>query len=202
MIPLGPVFADQVLGGGSAAFGLLMTALGFGAAVGVVSLLLVQRRLSRETVFQFAVMATGLALIATAATSHTLLAVLLTGLVGACAGTSYVTGFTVLQENVRDELRGRTFAALYTVIRLCLLISLTISPLWADMWDAVSSVIFTDQAIEIGGATYALPGVRIALWGGGLIAFFAGFVSWRAVQRARKRERERVASGVAPEPGA
>jgi dTMP kinase len=113
-----------------------------------------------------------------------------------------VTGFTVLQENVRDELRGRTFAALYTVIRLCLLISLTISPLWADMWDAVSSVVFTDRAIEIGGATYALPGVRIALWGGGLIAFFAGFVSWRAVQRARKRERGRVASGVAPEPGA
>ena len=37
MIPLGPVFADQVLGGGSAAFGLLMTALGFGAAIGVVS---------------------------------------------------------------------------------------------------------------------------------------------------------------------
>ena len=201
MIPLGPVFADQVLGGGSAAFGLLMTALGFGAAIGVVSLLAVQRRLSRETVFQFAVMATGLALIATAATSSTLLAVLLTAVVGACAGTSYVTGFTVLQENVSDELRGRTFAALYTVIRLCLLISLTISPLWADGWDAVSDALFTDRAVELGGATYALPGVRFALWGGGLIAFFAGFVSWRAVQRARKRERRRVASGVAPEPG-
>lgn len=201
MIPLGPVFADQVLGGGSAAFGLLMTALGFGAAIGVVSLLAVQRRLSRETVFQFAVMATGLALIATAATSSTLLAVLLTAVVGACAGTSYVTGFTVLQENVSDELRGRTFAALYTVIRLCLLISLTISPLWADGWDAVSDALFTDRAVELGGATYALPGVRFALWGGGLIAFFAGFVSWRAVQRARKRERRHVASGVAPEPG-
>src|SRR5207244_11963207 len=132
-------------------------------------------------VFHVAVMAPGLVLIATEATSHTLLAVLLTGLVGACAGTSYVTGFTVLQENVRDELRGRTFAALYTVIRLCLLISLTISPLWADMWDAVSSALFTDQAIEIGGATYALPGVRIALWGGGLVAFFAGFGSFVAV---------------------
>ena len=110
-------------------------------------------------------------------------------------------GFTVLQENVTDELRGRTFATLYTVIRLCLLISLTISPLWADFWDAVSSALFTDQAIEIGGATYALPGVRFALWGGGLIAFVAGFVSWRAVQRTRKRERQRVASGAAPEPG-
>ena len=184
MIPLGPVFADQVLGGGSAAFGLLMTALGFGAAIGVVSLLAVQRRLSRETVFQFAVMATGLALIATAATSSTLLAVLLTGLVGACAGTSYVTGFTVLQENVRDELRGRTFAALYTVIRLCLLISLTISPLWADFWDWVTSNLFTNQTIDIGPYLYALPGVRIALWGGGLITLGAGLVAWTSVRRA------------------
>ena len=32
------------------------------------------------------------------------------------AGTAYVTGFTVLQETVDDELRGRTFATLYTVI--------------------------------------------------------------------------------------
>jgi dTMP kinase len=196
MIPLGPVFADQVLGGGSAAFGLLMTTLGFGAAIGVVSLLIFQKRLSRETVFQFAVMATGVSLVAAASVSSTAIAVLLVGLVGAFAGSSYVTGFTVLQENVRDELRGRTFAALYTVIRMCLLISLTISPLWADGWDRVSSALFTDQAIEIGGYTYALPGVRFALWGGGLITFFAGFVSWRAVRRARRRNEDRVAAAA------
>jgi len=201
MIPLGPVFADQVLGGGSAAFGLLMTTLGFGAAIGVVSLLVFQKRLSRETVFQFAVMATGISLIAAASVSNTAIAVLLVGLVGAFAGSSYVTGFTVLQENVRDELRGRTFAALYTVIRMCLLISLTISPLWADGWDRVSSALFTDQAIEIGGYTYALPGVRFALWGGGLITFFAGFVSWRAVRRARRRELDVMSRDVVPRAG-
>jgi len=86
------------------------------------------------------------------------------------------------------------------VVRLCLLISLTISPLWADMWDRVSDAIFTDRAAELGGATYALPGVRLALWGGGLITFFAGFVSWRAVRRAHRRESDRVSAGVAPEP--
>lgn len=201
MIPLGPVFAQQVLGGGSAAFGLLMTTLGFGAAIGVVSLLVFQKRLSRETVFQFAVMATGISLVAAASVSSTAIAVLLVGLVGAFAGSSYVTGFTVLQENVRDELRGRTFAALYTVIRMCLLISLTISPLWADGWDRMSSALFKDRAIEIGGATYALPGVRFALWGGGVITFFAGFVSWRAVRRARRRGEDRVASPAAPQAG-
>jgi dTMP kinase len=201
MIPLGPVFADQVLGGGSAAFGLLMTTLGFGAAIGVVSLLVFQKRLSRETVFQVTVMATGVSLVAAASVSNTAIAVLLVGLVGAFAGSSYVTGFTVLQENVRDELRGRTFAALYTVIRMCLLISLTISPLWADAWDRVSSALFTDRAIEIGGYTYAVPGVRFALWGGGLITFFAGFVSWRAVRRARRRELDVMSRDILPRAG-
>jgi dTMP kinase len=203
MIPLGPVFATQVLGGGSAAFGVLMTALGFGAALGVVTLVAIQKRVPRETVFEFAVMGSGAALVVATTTSSLIPAALLVVIVGACAGSSYVTGFTVLQENVADELRGRTFAALYTVVRLCLLISLTISPLWADIWDRVSDALFTDRAIEIGSATYALPGVRFALWGGGLITFFAGFVSWRAVRRAHRREHDRhVTSGVAPEPGA
>jgi dTMP kinase len=146
-------------------------------------------------------MASGAALIAAATTSSIVPAALFVALVGAFAGSSYVTGFTVLQENVHDELRGRTFATLYTVVRLCLLISLTISPLWADFWDRVSDALFTDGAIEVGGATYALPGVRFALWGGGLITFFAGFVSWRSVRRSRHRERDGVPSQLAPEAG-
>jgi dTMP kinase len=201
MVPLGPLFAQDVLGGGSAEFGVLMSALGFGAAIGVVTLVAIQKRVPRETVFQFTVMASGAALVAAATTSSIVPAALLVALVGAFAGSSYVTGFTVLQENVRDELRGRTFATLYTVVRLCLLISLTISPLWADFWDRVSDALFTDGAIEIGGATYALPGVRFALWGGGLITFSAGFVSWRSVRRARRRERAGVPSQLAPEAG-
>ena len=49
MIPLGPSFATEVLNGGSAAFGALMTALGFGAAFGVVGLLWFQSRLPTGT---------------------------------------------------------------------------------------------------------------------------------------------------------
>jgi dTMP kinase len=115
------------------------------------------------------------------------------GCVGACAGTTYVTGFTVLQESVPDELRGRTFATLYTVVRLCLLISLTISPLWADFWDWVTQAILGgDQSVSIGPYSYALPGVRIALWGGGIITFVAGFFAWHSI---RKAERIAVAAG-------
>ena len=36
LVPLGPVFSDEVLGAGSPGFGLLTTALGFGVAAGVL----------------------------------------------------------------------------------------------------------------------------------------------------------------------
>ncbi|MFN8027617.1 MAG: MFS transporter [Acidimicrobiia bacterium] len=184
MIPLGPSFAQEVLDGGSAAFGVMMTALGFGAATGVVTLLWLQGRLPRITVFCFGVIGTGLFLFLAASFSALAPAALLIGGVGACAGTTYVTGFTVLQESVSDELRGRTFATLYTVVRLCLLISLTISPLFADFWDWVTRGVFENQSISIGPYTYALPGVRIALWCGGAITLVAGVVAWRSIRRA------------------
>jgi dTMP kinase len=188
MIPLGPSFAKEVLNGGSAAFGVLMTALGFGAAFGVVTLLWVQQKLPRAAVFSFAVVGVGGFLVIAASFSALAPAALMIGGVGACAGCTYVTGFTVLQESVSDELRGRTFATLYTVIRLCLLISLTISPLWSDFWDWVTTTILgPSQTVYIGPYAYALPGVRIALWGGGLITFAAGWYSWVSTRRTIRR---------------
>jgi len=189
MIPLGPVFAKEALGGDSATFGALMTALGFGAAAGVVVLLIFQKRLPRETVFEFSVMGTGIFLVLAASLSALGPAALAVGIVGACAGTSYVTGFTALQETVKDEIRGRTFATLYTVIRMCLLISLVISPLWADFWDWVTTaVIGGSQVVTLGGAEYAFPGVRIALWGGGLITLFAGWFARWSMTRSHHRD--------------
>ena len=186
MIPLGPVFAKEALGGDAATFGALMTALGLGAAIGVIVLLIFQRRLPRETVFEFAVMGTGLFLVIAATLSSLGPAALAVGLVGACAGTSYVTGFTELQATVSDELRGRTFATLYTVIRMCLLISLVISPLWSDFWNWVDGVVIgADRTVTLGGAQYTFPGVRIALWGGGLITLFAGWFARWSMQHAK-----------------
>ena len=189
MIPLGPVFARQALGGDAATFGVLMTALGFGAAGGVVGLLAVQRRVHREQVFPLAVMGVGAFLVLAASISTTVFAALAVAVVGACAGTAYVTGFTVLQESVHDELRGRTFATLYAVIRLCLLISLVISPLWSSVWDAVANAVLHHHHVVVEGARYAFPGVRLALWGGGLVAFVAGWWARHSIGHAQRVQR-------------
>ncbi|MEX0665051.1 MAG: MFS transporter [Acidimicrobiia bacterium] len=200
MIPLGPVFARQGLGGDSATFGVLQTALGFGAAVGVVSLLAFQRRVKRELVFELSVMATGVFLVVGATFSWLFLSALAIALVGACAGMSYVTGFTTLQESVEDELRGRTFATLYTVIRLCLLLTLVVSPLWADFWEWFVGLFADSHTISIGGASYALPGVRVALWVGGLMTIAAGLWARHSVLRAERADRQASESDDGPEP--
>ena len=53
------MFAKEVLQATPSAFGFLTTALGVGAALGVVTLLWLQRRLPRQAVFTSAVVATG-----------------------------------------------------------------------------------------------------------------------------------------------
>ena len=185
VIPLGPVLADSVLGGGSGAFGLLMTALGVGAALGVVSLLVVQRRrkMPYEQVFTTMLIATGVSIIAVATVSTLTPAIFLAGAIGATAGAAYVTGFTLLQETVADELRGRTFATLYTVVRLALLLSLTIGPFVASGFGAISDNT-VDGDVDVGSFTISLPGVRLALWFGGLITVFSGLAARRRMRKA------------------
>ncbi len=202
MVPLGPVFAREGLHGDSATFGVLMTALGVGAAIGVCGLLAIQRRVNRERVFEFAVMGTGLFLVIGASVSSLAPSALFIGLTGACAGTSYVTGFTTLQEMVHDELRGRTFATLYTVIRMCLLISLVTSPLWADFWQWVVHLFLAHRTVSVGGSHYTFGGARVALWGGGVITLAAGWWARRSVLRAHRAEAAASAAGPRPAPRA
>jgi dTMP kinase len=186
VIPLGPLLSRQVLGGGDGGFGLLITALGVGAAIGVLTLLWLQRRLPRATVFTVAIVACGASIIAAASVSSLAPAMVAAAAVGATAGTGYVTGFTVLQENVADEMRGRIFATLYTVVRLCLLLALTLSPFIANLLSNIAQHL-TNGSVHLAGVHVDLPGVRLALWLGGFVTICSGLaarVLMRRVQTA------------------
>jgi dTMP kinase len=188
MIPLGPVFSTEVLGEGTSGFGLLMFSLGLGAAIGVITLVAYQARAPLETIFWAAVVGTGAGIIIAASFSALVASMFAVVFVGACAGTGYVSGFTLLQRNSADEVRGRTFAALYTLIRMCLLLSLTVTPLLASAFGELSQRLFADSALELGGQTIVLPGVRLALWLGGAIALVAGLVARRELIAAHRAE--------------
>jgi dTMP kinase len=190
IIPLGAVFADDILHADQSAFGFLTTALGVGAAIGVVTLLWLQRRLPRARVFTGAVITAGLALVVLAWVSTLAFAILLVAFFGAAAGCSYVTGFTLLQESVQDEMRGRIFATLYTVVRVCLLLALTIGPFVVTGFDAITGLFSSE--ITVGSAHLALPGVRMALWAGGALTVLSGLAA-----RRRMRKATRVEAGTA-----
>ncbi len=185
IVPLGPLFARDVLGGGSSAFGLLLTSFGVGGAIGVVALQALQRLVPRDTVFTAGVVAAGGAIIGAGAVSSLTPAMLLGALAGASAGCAYVAGFTVMQERVADDMRGRIFAALYTIVRLCLLLSLTIGPFVSSGLGSLSNAV-TNGSVKLGTFHLSLPGPRLALWFGGLITIASGFAARRRMRMSRR----------------
>jgi dTMP kinase len=187
VVPLGQIYVNGVLGSGPAGFGLLMTGLGTGAAVGVLALSVAARRLPTEPVFVATLFGSGIALILVTSVGSLTLAVVLAGVFGVFAGTCYVSGFTIIQARVDDALRGRMFATLYTIIRFCLLLSLAVSPWLAGLLDSLSGALFAHHVIDIGVRVH-VPGVRLVFWLGGLMTVLAGVVASRDMLRARGRE--------------
>ncbi len=193
LVPLGPVFARTVLGADdpSQSFGVFITALGLGVAAGVIGLSTVQRRLPKTRVFSGAVLVAGVSLVAAASMSTLLLSALFVFILGLCAGSVYVLGFTLLHENVDDELRGRAFSGLYTLVRMCVLVAFALGPFLAGLLNQLSAAVLDDRRWDVLGGSIFLPGVRLTLWLAGAIMSFAGvltILSLRSVGRAEESD--------------
>jgi dTMP kinase len=198
LVPLGVVFSNEVLGAGDAGFGVLVFALGAGVAVGVGVIAGLQRRLPKPEAFTAAVLAAGALLVIAASTSALAPAAVLVGAIGACAGAVYVLGFTILHEHVEDHVRGRVFGALYTLVRMSVLLAFLVGPFLAELLDALSRGL-VDRELELFGATLFVPGVRLTLWLAGAIIIGAGLLaSWsvRAPDRRDVEADERVPAGA------
>lgn len=181
LVPLGPGFATKTLEGGTAAYGLLLTALGFGVVAGILGLSVIQRRLPQGRVFVAAVFGAGAAMISGAAMSSLRLAIVFVWLLGVCAGAVYVLGFTILQREVADDIRGRIFSTFNALTRLCLLLAFVLSPLLSSLFDKLSDSL-VNRRVELAGIRIELPGTRLTLWFGGLVIVFAGVLALLAVR--------------------
>jgi dTMP kinase len=159
LVPLGPVMSRDVFGAGSAGFGLLLTALGTGVAVGIVGLSVVQRFVPHEKLFLLAMPAAGLCIIGGASMSSITPALVFVTVLGFCAGVVYILGFTILQTNVEDEFRGRIFASLYTLIRFCLLAAFTTAPVLASILDRWTEWNGTRLTLFVGGGIILVAAV-------------------------------------------
>ncbi|MFL6206114.1 MAG: MFS transporter [Acidimicrobiales bacterium] len=183
LVPLGPVFSETVLDAGAAGFGILIFALGTGVALGVIVLSVFQRHIPKPQVFAGSVLGAGISLLVAASMSSLGFASLFVGALGVCAGSVYVLGFTLLHENVDDELRGRIFSALYTLVRFCVLVAFAVGPFLSGLLDRFSTRAFEGE-ITVAGVSIAVPGVRLTLWLAGLIIIGAGFLALASVRAA------------------
>ncbi len=129
MIVVGSPFVDQVLDADDAGFFAIITTAGLGAALAVAWMTLYETRLlRRDLVFALALIACGVGLGATSLTSTVFGAAAWMGVFGFGAGAAYVMGFTHIQESVDDDLRGRVLAALFTLMRVGLFVSMAAAP--------------------------------------------------------------------------
>ncbi len=177
VIGLGPIFADRTLGGGPAGWGVLVTAVGVGLGVGMASLGWLARLVPKHVLFPGAMLVAAASLIAVGAMPNLTLAATFGVVMGATAGATWVTGYTLLQENISDELRGRTFATLAVLSRLGLFLSLAGFP-------ALAGAI-GDHTVSVGGRSVELAGTRVALWAGAGIVLIGGILSRRGLARTR-----------------
>jgi dTMP kinase len=175
VISVGPIFASAGLDGGPTAWGFLVTALGVGMALGMVLVAQVTKVVEKDTLFPLAILGGGAALLVVAAMPSIVLAALATVAMGAAAGATWVTGYTLLHENVTDELRGRVFGTLTVLARLGLFLSLAGFPLLAQ---ALNNFAFELGAVEI-------EGTRMSLWVGAGVMIVGGILSRVGLAKSR-----------------
>lgn len=196
LVPLGKLFVGDVILGDEADYNLVLFSLGLGMALGVISAAVLQKRINRSRVFPLALIFAGVTLSILASSSLLIVVVPLVAIAGFAAGPVYVLGFTLLHENVEDDLRGRIFAALLMFVRLCLLLTLSVTALLADGLDAVSNR-WWDGEWQILGVTIAVPGVRLTLWLSAITLIVGGFLaSWSL--RSYKSAKPPKLSGETP----
>jgi dTMP kinase len=168
VMSVGPIFAQNTLGGGPTAWGFLVTAVGVGLALGMVLVGQVYKLVEKDTFFPLAILGGGVSLMVLAATPNVALAAVVTVVMGATAGATWVTGYTLLHENVTDELRGRVFGSLTVLARLGLFLSLAGFPLLAQAF----------QGFDVGGP-------RLAIWAGAVVMIVGGIWSRSGLSRSR-----------------
>jgi dTMP kinase len=177
VLALGASFAKNTLVAGSAGWGILVTSFGIGMAIGMAGVSKLAQVVERELVFVWSMMAAAGTLIVLGAMPNITFAALLTIVLGFFCGATWVSGYVLLQENVADEFRGRTFGSITVLSRFGLFLSLVLFP-------TLAGIVGNHQAY-VGNQRFDFAGTRIALWAAALGVIAAADVTRRGLRRFR-----------------
>lgn len=159
------------LGAGNAAFGVLVGTIFLGMAIGMFAGPRLLAGFSRRRLFGLTILAAGIVLAIVALVGNIIIAVLLTAVLGALSGTAWVSGQTLIGLEVSDELRGRTFAFLQSLVRITLVAVLGLAPLVSGAIGRHHFELTSNVAVTYNGAaiTLFLAGLGASVFG--LIAY-------------------------------
>lgn len=160
--------------GGQAAFGLLLVAAFLGLVIGVVGAAKVARRMTHERLFGIAVVAAGSVLVLVALAPHLAVALAAVLMVGACAGTAFLTGVTIIGSRVEDSMRGRINALYQSMLKVVLGCSVALSPLLVTL--------IGQRPLHMWGNDFLIDGTRPVILGGGLVAALMGGIAYRQMR--------------------
>lgn len=170
VIGLSRVFAND-LKGGNAAYGFLFGTVFVGLAAGMFLGPRAAGGLSRRRVVGVAIVAAGFSLAIDAVVPNLALAVVLTGVLGFFAGTVWVVSLTLIGLEVSDELRGRTFAFIYNLMRVVLLVAVAAAPFIAGL--------IGPHTVTVQGEHIRFDGVTVTLLMSGLLCALVGISCFR-----------------------
>ena len=161
VIGLARTFVDD-LQAGEAAYGVLFGSVFLGLALGISFGPRVFAQFTRRRLFGASLAISGILLVTLSVVLNLVLAIFITIILGIFSGITWVTGFTMIGMEVEDEVRGRTFAFIQSLIRVSLVLVLAISPL---------------IAAAIGQHTYTFRTTSVTYNGAAFTMFFAGVLA-------------------------
>jgi len=173
VVGLAKTFVRDV-GAGDPGYGVLFGAVFVGLAVGMLVGPRLLAGLSRRRLFALALSAAGVVLALLALMNDFVIVVILTLALGGFAGVAWVTGYTLIGLEVEDELRGRTFAFVQSMVRVTLVLVLAAAP-------AIAGAIGKHTFDVTRGISLSYNGAAITMFIAGLLAATVGVISFRHI---------------------
>jgi len=193
---LGAPFAQQVLGATGAKFTLILSMLMIGVVVGAAFTPWLSKHLAAGKWFTRAVISFGVTMILFAFVDFYGLSLVVIFVGGFFLGYLLVSAYTLLHQNLAEDVRGRVFAAMQTIMRTCLLMSMGIFAAlqvafaqWIP-WTAKKPVA---KILNVGIIHKSFYPAMLALIVGGLVVIIGGAVFMGSLHKFF-REKEAAAA--------
>ena len=196
VISLGELYV-RILNAGPEAFGTLVAAVGAGLLAGLLATGPLTARVDKEHLFAPGIGTAGVGLIASALMPRLDLVLVTGAVMGVGAGVAFIVGYTILQERTIDALRGRTFAAFHSGVRVAILSATVAAPFLVGII-GIEQPIREPAAGPVGFYPYQLGGVRLTLALAGVLAVVGAFVAGRWLRRSLDQAQELDLGATAP----